>query len=163
MSSTSGPASVVASLVRITSRESRYLGRTTARLRAEQPDLAWVCSLPDNDDRSEMLDALVSRYGPLQDTVGDKLIPAMLRANLERLGSQLDNLHRAEKLGWIESAEEWIRLLELRNRLVHEYVEIPARLLEALAAALRGVETLQATQLRLAENAHRNGWVAERP
>lgn len=158
MTGTAAPRTVVSQLVRVTSRECDYLGRTAARLRAERPDLDWVRSLPDDDGRSEMLDAFVSRFGRLQDTVGDKLVPAMLKANVERLGSQLDNLLRAEKLGWIASAEEWIRLRELRNRLIHEYVEAPERLLDALQAALDGVEVLQATQRRLADDARRHGW-----
>lgn len=152
-------APLIAQLLRVTERESTYLDRTTARLRAEQPDLAWVRSLPEHDQRSELLDAFVSRYSRLQDTVGDKLLPALLKANQERLGSQLDNLLRAEKLGWIASTEAWISLRELRNRLVHEYVETPERLLEALRHALDGVATLRAAQSRLREEAQRHGWV----
>lgn len=90
---------VIAQLVHITDLESDYLRRTEARLRAESPDPDWVRSMPNDDDRSEMLDAFVSRYGRLQDTVGDKLVPAMLKANLERLGSQLDNLLREFGVG----------------------------------------------------------------
>lgn len=149
---------VLARLLALTARESEYLGRTTARLAGEQPDLAWVKSLPAADQRSEMLDAFVSRFGRLQDTLGDKLIPALLRASLERIGSQIDNLMRAEKLGWIDTVDGWVALRELRNRLVHEYVDAPERLLQALLAALDGVVVLQATQARLLEFAKRHGW-----
>ena len=97
-----------------------------------------------------MLDPFVSRYGRLQDTVGDKLLPAILRANLEKTGAQLDNLLRAEKLGWIESTQSWIKLRELRNRLVHEYIESADDLLNALQQALQGVHILTETQLRFA-------------
>lgn len=93
-----------------------------------------------------MLDAFVSRYARLQDTLGDKLLPAMLRANLEKTGSQLDNLLRAEHLGWIVSAENWIMLRELRNRLIHEYMESAESLLSALQQALLGVASLTSTQ-----------------
>lgn len=92
-------------MVRITEKEARYLERTLQRLRNVNIDLAWVESLDDNDEHSEMLDAFVSRFGRLQDTLGNKLLPAMLRLNLEKTGSQLDNLLRAEKLGWIESTQ----------------------------------------------------------
>ncbi|MEI6067685.1 MAG: hypothetical protein WCP96_10115 [Methylococcaceae bacterium] len=95
-----------------------------------------------------MLDAFVSRYGRLQDTLGDKLLPAILRASLEKTGAQLDNLLRAEKLGWIESTQSWIELRELRNRLVHEYIESADDLLNALQQALQGVHILAETQLR---------------
>jgi uncharacterized protein YutE (UPF0331/DUF86 family) len=114
---------LVDQLIRVTAKEARYLERTADRLRALNIDLHWVESLENSDEHSEMLDAFVSRYGRLQDTLGDKLLPALLRAGLEKTGSQLDNLLRGEKLGWIESTQTWIELRELRNRLVHEYME----------------------------------------
>lgn len=152
---------VLARLLRVTARESDYLGRTERRLASAAPDIDWVRSLPESDARSELLDAFVSRYGRLQDTLGDKLMPALLRASLERTGSQLDNLLRAEKLGWIDSVDGWIGLRELRNRLVHEYVDTPERLLMALTAALEGVSVLVATRERLAQYAQQHGWDGE--
>ena len=147
---------IVEQLVRVTAKEARYLERTATRLRIQNVDLSWVRSLEDNDERSEMLDAFVSRYSRLQDSLGDKLLRAMLRANLEKSGSQLDNLMRAEKLGWIESTQTWIELRELRNRLVHEYMVSADDLLEALQQALEGVQVLTATQLRMAAYAQKS-------
>ncbi|MHB8974680.1 MAG: hypothetical protein ACYC3X_29875 [Pirellulaceae bacterium] len=138
-------------LVRITAKEVRYLERTVNRLQNLPLDLVWVESLENSDEHSEMLDAFVSRYGRLQDTLGDKLLPAMLRLSLEKTGSQLDNLLRAEKLGWIESTQVWIELRELRNRLVHEYMESASDLLSALQQALQSAYKLGETQLRMAE------------
>ena len=146
---------VVGQLIRVTAKEARYLERTADRLRARNIDLSWVESLENSDEHSEMLDAFVSRYGRLQDTLGDKLLPAMLRAGLEKAGSQLDNLLRAEKLGWIESTQVWIELRELRNRLVHEYMESADDLLDALHQALQGVHVLTETQVRMAAYAQK--------
>jgi len=98
-----------------------------------------------------MLDAFVSRYGCLQDMLGDKLLPAMLRASLEKMGSQLDNLLRAEKLGWIDSTQTWIEIRELRNKLVHEYIESPS--------VLQCVHILIETQSRMADYAKTIGQV----
>lgn len=95
--------SIVGQLIRITAKEARYLERTAARLQALNIDLSWVESLENSDEHSEMLDAVVSRCGRLQDILGDKLLPALLRTALENTGAQLDNLLRAEKFGWIES------------------------------------------------------------
>ncbi len=139
---------ILAQLIRVTAKEARYLKRTADRLRSLDIDIFWVQSLENNDEYSEMLDAFVSRYGRLQDTLGDKLLPAILRASLEKTGAQLDNLLRAEKLGWIESTQSWIELRELRNRLVHEYIESADDLLNALQQALQGVHILAETQLR---------------
>jgi len=142
---------IVDQLVRITAKEVRYLERIVNRLRKMNIDLAWVESLENSDEHSEMLDAFVSRYGRLQDTLGDKLLPAILRLNLEKVGSQLDNLLRAEKLGWIESTQIWIELRELRNRLVHEYMESASDLLSALQQALQSAHKLGETQVLMAE------------
>ena len=144
---------IVTQLIRVTAKEARYLERTADRLRTFTIDLQWVESLDNNDEHSEMLDAFVSRYGRLQNTLGDKLLPAMLRSSLEKTGSQLDNLLRAEKFGWIESTQVWIELRELRNRLVHEYIESPSTLLSALQQALHCVNLLIETQSRMANYA----------
>lgn len=138
-------------LILVTAKESRYLMKTAHRMMATGIDIAWVKSLEESDEHSEMLDAFVSRYGRLQDTLGDKLIPALLRVTLEKTGSQLDNILRAEKLGWIESAESWIEIRELRNRMVHEYMTTPEELLEALQLALRSVPVLIDAQKRMAD------------
>lgn len=150
---------IVTQLIRITEKEALYLGRTADRLRALTIDLQWVESLDNNDEHSEMLDAFVSRYGRLQDMLGDKLLPAMLRASLEKMGSQLDNLLRAEKLGWIDSTQTWIEIRELRNKLVHEYIESPSVLLSSLQQALLCVHILIGTQSRLADYAKTIGQV----
>lgn len=136
-------------LVRVTHKEANHLLRTTERIRRQSPDLAWIRSLEDDDTRSEMLDAFVSRFGRLQDTLGDKLLSALLRFSLEKTGTQLDNLLRAEKLGWIASVQAWVEVRELRNRLIHEYVESPEDLLAALKAALQGVQILIDVQARM--------------
>ena len=141
---------LITQLIKVTEKDARYLTRTANRLNELNINLSWVESLDNNDLHSEMLDAFVSRYGRLQDTLGDKLLPAMLRGSLEKTGSQLDNLLRAEKLGWIESTQIWIEMRELRNRLVHEYIESPSDLLSALQQALKCVTILIETQDRMA-------------
>ena len=146
---------ILAQQIRVTAKEARYLERTAERLRSLDIDIFWVQSLENNDEYSEMLDAFVSRFGRLQDTLGDKLLPAILRASLEKTGAQLDNLLRAEKLGWIESTQSWIELRELRNRLVHEYIESADDLLNALHQALQDVHILVETQLRFAAYAQK--------
>ncbi len=153
---TADSKAIVEQLIQITSKEVRYLLRTAARLHALKIDAAWVKSLDESDENSEMLDAFVSRYSRLQDTLCDKLLPALLWVSLEKTGAQLDNLLRAEKLGWIESTESWVELRELRNRMVHEYMETVDDLLEALQQALCSVPVLIETQRRMAEYAQQS-------
>jgi len=81
---------------------------------------------------AERLDAFVSRFGRLQDTVGDKLLPALLNALGESSGPALDNLDQAEKFGLIDSSDNWMEIRRLRNQMVHEYIEDLAVLSSAL-------------------------------
>ena len=73
---------LITQLIKVTEKEVRYLTRTANRLNELNINLSWVESLDNNDLHSEMLDAFVSRYGRLQVTLGDKLLPAMLRGSL---------------------------------------------------------------------------------
>ena len=144
---------LVNQLIELTEKEVKHLKLTTNRLKALQPDLKWVESLEEEIEHAEMLDAFVSRFSRLQDTLGDKLLPALLRVSLEKTGSQLDNLLRAEKMGWISAAEKWIEIRTLRNKLVHEYMDSAPDLLQALIAALKSSELLIQTQKGLAQYA----------
>jgi uncharacterized protein with HEPN domain len=83
---------------------------------------------------AERLDAFVSRFGRLQDTVGDKLLPALLTALAEEVGPAIDNLDKAEKFGFIESADGWMEMRRLRNQMVHEYIEDLVVLTNALSS-----------------------------
>lgn len=136
-------------LLSLSEKEARHLQRTSARITALKPDLEWIRSLEENEAHSEMLEAFVSRYSRLQDTIGN-ILSSLLEAALEPSGTQLDNLSRAEKLGWVDSVERWIALRELQNRLVHAYRESPEDLLEALTEALESVETWLSTRTRMA-------------
>ena len=125
-------AFIIERLLDITGKEVMYFQQSKIRVINSNIDIEWIEALDQNPQHSEMLDAFVARLCRLQDTIGDKLLPAILKLNLEPLGSQLDNLFRAEKLGWIDSADDWIELRGLRNSLVHEYMISPEKLLFAL-------------------------------
>ncbi len=60
---------IVGQLILVTDKEARHLRVTADRMSALVPDIAWVESLEDNVESGEMLDAFVSRFGRLQDTV----------------------------------------------------------------------------------------------
>ncbi len=68
----------------------------------------------------------------------DKLLPRLLACAGEAIGSAIDNLNRADRLGWVERPQEWIGLRQLRNKLVHEYMEDA----EEFAAILNDVPRL---------------------
>jgi hypothetical protein len=136
-------------LLRITAKEVHYLERTRNRLISHQINLEWVNSLANSDAHSDILEAFVARFGRLQDRLGGKLLPTLLRLNMEKVGSQLDNLILAEKLGWLSSTDDWIELRGLRNLLIHEYLQSPSDLLKPLLQALEAVSLLGQVHLRL--------------
>jgi uncharacterized protein YutE (UPF0331/DUF86 family) len=143
---------IIERLLEITEKEVFYFQQSKIRVINSNIDTKWIEVLDQNPEHSEMLDAFVARFSRLQDTVGDKLLPAILKLNLESVGSQLDNLFRAEKLGWIDSADQWIELRGLRNSLVHEYMTSPEKLLSALKKVIHLGDMLIKTQNLLVSN-----------
>lgn len=143
-------------LAALVGKELRHLLRTDARLFAQPFTLARAVELDDDEDLAERVEAFVARFGRLQDTLGDKVLPAWLAAHGERPGSFADNLDRAERLGLIEDAQEWIDMRKLRNQMVHEYVEDPAVLVSALQAGHAFVPSLARAVERLVPKAHQD-------
>jgi len=119
-------------LARVVRKECLHLVTTDQRLFGRVFDVAQAKQLEADPDLAEKVDAFVGRFGRLQDTVGDKLLPLFLSALGEKTSAAIDNLDRAERLGLIGSADEWMTMRKLRNQMVHEYVEDPAILASAL-------------------------------
>ena len=123
-------------------REWQHLMQTMDRLFAVPFTPTELQAMCDHIDFAERLDAFVARFGRLQDLLGDKFLPAWLRAMQEAPASALENLDRAEKLGLIRSTDEWVALRKLRNRMVHEYIRNPAALADAVNAAHAAIPML---------------------
>ncbi len=122
--------------------EARHLQTTDGRLFAAAMTPQRASTLAADIDLAERTDAFVARFGRLQDTLADKLLPALLDWLAEPVAAAIDNLNRAERLGWIQSVEDWIDVRRLRNRMIHEYVRDPAELAFALQAAHAAVPML---------------------
>ncbi len=103
-------------------REGSHLSYSWGRVYSQPIDTSWVKDLDTRPEVAEQLEAFVSRFGRMQDTIADKLLPRWLIALAETPGSQIETLNRAEKLGVVESVERWLEARALRNRLVHEYI-----------------------------------------
>lgn len=88
------------------------------------------------------IEAFASRFGRLQDHVGEKLLPRLLILLGEAPGAMLDTLNRAERLGVLENALDWLAWRKLRNRLVHEYFQETAPFVEAVNQSLQAVPKL---------------------
>jgi len=103
-------------------REGVHLTYSWGRVYSQPIDASWVKSLDTQPETAEQLEAFVSRFGRMQDTFADKLLPRWLTALAETPGSQIEILNRAEKLGVVESVARWLEARALRNRLVYEYI-----------------------------------------
>ena len=135
-------AARLAFLSRVTDKECHNLLETDRRLFSNLSTLEEAKKLDTDPVLAERLDAFVSRFGRLQDTVGDKLLPALLTALAEKPGAAIDNLDRAEKLGLIDSVDTWMAMRKLRNQMVHAYIEDLAVLSSALRNGHDFVPTL---------------------
>jgi uncharacterized protein with HEPN domain len=145
-------------LARVAEKEARHLTLTTGRLFTSPFTPARVAELDKAPDLAERVDAFVSRFGRLQDTLGDKLLPVLLTALGEKTGAVIDNLDRAERLGLIPSAEQWMEMRKLRNQMIHDYVEDPLVLADALETAHGLVPVLTDVAGRLRGEIIGRGW-----
>lgn len=147
----------LAFLIETVELEAQHLLETDRRLFASPFSADRASALRADVDESERTDAFVARFGRLQDTVADKLLPEFLRSLAEPLGAAIDNLDRAEKLGLLTSADEWLASRKLRNRMVHEYVRDAAELADALNQGHALVPLLVSLAHAIASDCRRRG------
>ncbi len=123
--------------LRVVEKEADYLEAVMARLFPEKDGLspAWLDQLLSTAEGIDRLESFVGKFSRMQDTLVDKLLPNFLTAVGEEPGTALDNLRRAERLGFVTDPDQWLAMRRLRNRLVHEYVDDPAELAAALEMA----------------------------
>jgi hypothetical protein len=142
-------------LARVTEKECRHLLDTDGRLFGSLFTMEEAQKIETDPILAERLDAFVSRFGRLQDTVGDKLLPTLLTALAETPGPAIDNLDKAEKFGLIASADAWMEMRRLRNQMVHEYIEDLAVLASALRSGHDFVPSLVSSARRCVAEAQR--------
>jgi hypothetical protein len=134
-------------------KEVAHLAYTHRTLFALSIDLQWVQALAQREDLAEKIDAFVSRFGRLQDHIGEKLIPRFAALLGSEPKSLLDNLSYAERSGWIDSAEAFVSTRKLRNLLVHEYMAEAELFLESLQAADEATQMLIDVVTRIKQQA----------
>ena len=131
-------------LKRVVEREINHLRYSSDSVFDSPFSVERAAKLGENEALAEKVEAYTSRFCRLQDTTGDKLLPLWLRALGERTGAVADNLDRAEKLGLLDSADKWLEIRQIRNQMIHEYIESPQVLADALNTAHDYQETLMA-------------------
>ncbi len=134
-------------LISITDKEAIHLEQVAQRLRQKLPeqvsDLEEALNQPDLIDT---LESFTAKFSRLQDTLADKLLPTFLTLSGEKTGTVIENLNRAETLSLITNTQAWLIARNLRNKLVHEYIEDYNELMEAIELAQEFVEQLVRTQ-----------------
>ena len=85
------------------------------------------------DDLS-YIDQLIFRFSKLQDSMGNRLFPAILENMGEDVHDKpfIDLLTKMEKLHLLESHKQWLILRETRNEVTHEYPFFTPEIIEGL-------------------------------
>lgn len=143
-----------AATLEIVFKEGQHLNYSIQQVRCQPISPEWAKSLGDHPDLAVQVEAFVSRFGRMQDTIGDKLLPRWLLVLGEKPGSFIDNLNRAEQLGVVVDTAGWLEMRQRRNLLIHEYVRDPAQFAEALQMSLASSQILTDTYNRLREYGH---------
>lgn len=152
-------ATRIAFLVRVIEKECLHLASTDQRIFANTTASQALHNLDVNVELGERVEAFVGRFARLQDTLGDKLLPLLLTALGEKTSSVLDNLDRAERFNLIRSADEWLTMRSLRNQMVHEYVEDPQVLINALQSGHEFVPVLLSSAQSMTALIKQRGWL----
>lgn len=142
-------------LARVVQRECHHLQLTDERIFGTAFTVERARQLDADPELAERVEAFVSRFGRLQDTLGNKLLPALLDTLGEPVGAAVDNLDRAERLGWLRSTDDWLTVRRLRNQMTHDYIEDPAVLADALQAGHEHVPLLIDTATAMRTEIHR--------
>ena len=98
-----------------------------------------------------LLDQFAYRYTRLQDDMGVKLMPAVLRSLGEEVAIMpaIDRFARLEQLGLLESADDWQTLRQIRNQFTHDYPDSPAEWFERWQAAIHAASQLLSVLTRI--------------
>jgi hypothetical protein len=135
-------AAAVLLTLALAQKEAEHLRYSHSTLFAHELNLAWVENLKVKPELAEKVEAFVSRFGRLQDHLGDKLIPRYAQLVGEQYKTQIDILSFAERAGILTSADEFLAARKLRNALVHEYMQDSQSFLDSLMLAHTAAQML---------------------
>lgn len=127
MSNDSPRGSRLVHMVELVDREDHHLLAVRQRLFGNDciVDTGRLLRLVADDIGIDRLESFGAKFGRMQDTIVDKLIPAILKEAGEQAAAAIDNLGRMERFGLVACADDWLEMRGLRNRLVHEYIDRP--------------------------------------
>jgi predicted nucleotidyltransferase len=102
-------------------------------------------------DEVQAIDQYLFRFAKLQDTLGDKLFRVILMEYepSDEVLPFIDALNKLEKIGFINSAKEWMSLREIRNAIAHQYEDEPEEMSQSLNNILNHKEILKDIYLKV--------------
>lgn len=106
----------------------------------------------DDYNNQRIVNSFLFNYMKIQDKIGSKLFKSVLLALREIEDdsiTMIDVLNRLEKLRFLESAQIWDELREIRNAIAHEYPTNPQDHIEIIKLALSGYESLKGVATKL--------------
>jgi hypothetical protein len=142
-------------LLRLVAKEDYHLRAVRDRFVPQgfQIDINWLESTLAEDIGVDRLESFSGKFARMQDTVIDKLLPQLLKVAGESPMAAIDNLNRAERLGFITDADSWLQMRRLRNRLVHEYFETLDEMIPAIKQAASFTDELSSAAKTMTEYA----------
>jgi len=102
-------------------------------------------------EKIKAIDSFIYRFTKIQDKMGDKLFPAVLRDLQEYKNSMalIDVLNKLERLELLENSNDWIDYRKLRNSLTHEYTNNTDEIIEAINMAIDVYEEMKKIYLKM--------------
>ncbi|MGD7036927.1 hypothetical protein [Methylotuvimicrobium buryatense] len=103
-------------VLKICDRHAERLRWAMTELQPHSPFAADALSRLSNVELA-ILDQFSTRFSKLQDLMGAQLFPAVLELTKEpgELKAFIDKLYHLEKIGVIDSADDWLLMREVRN------------------------------------------------
>lgn len=138
-------------------KEAEHLNYSLTTLFALPIDLRWVQNLGNQPALAEKVEAFVSRFGRLQDHLGEKLLPRYAALVGESPKTFIDTLAFAERAEVLRDADAFIAARKLRNALVHEYMHDAQIFLESLLESRKACALFFETIEKVAQELRRLG------
>ncbi|MDM8567354.1 hypothetical protein QUF74_17105 [Candidatus Halobeggiatoa sp. HSG11] len=114
------------------------IDRNIKRIDAILPDIqSWLPLKTEDLNDTEIvktIDSFIYRFTKIQDKMGEKLFPAVLKELQEYKSNMplIDVLNKLEKLELIDNVDTWIDFRKLRNSLTHDYPNNETEIIEAI-------------------------------
>lgn len=146
-------------LIRTAKKELENLTYSQNRVFKQPFTIKKAQSLETDQQLAEKVEAFVSRFCRFQDMLGDKLLPHWLKLLGEINGSMIDNLDKAEKFNVLASTDDWLAYRQLRNQMIHEYIEDMTVFTQAIQSANTIVPILEAVLLNVLKDIEKRKWL----